>query len=307
MKRIVITTESGTDLPAERAQALDIRIIPMWVVTEGRSRQDGSFPAGEVFTYYKKTKTVPSTSAVNPQEYMEFFKELRREKPDADILHIAYSSKASSTWQNASIAIKELNDPGIFLADSLNVSGGISLICEKAAQIAGRAADGKAALEELESWIRRARVTFLPDSLEFLKAGGRVSNAAYLGADPDSGRTPCGFPEIQGENGCSGSTLFGRFCSKQQSGPGGSVPFLYRRLFNESSGTSGKASWRTGVLQCTPRHVRMCDILPRRPWCSGNRRFCTGGALRWTGWLVRYLFSFFSFMTGTAFSGRRDG
>lgn len=182
MKRIVITTESGTDLPAERAQALDIRIIPMWVVTEGRSRQDGSFPAGEVFTYYKKTKTVPSTSAVNPQEYMEFFKELRREKPDADILHIAYSSKASSTWQNASIAIKELNDPGIFLADSLNVSGGISLICEKAAQIAGRAADGKAALEELESWIRRARVTFLPDSLEFLKAGGRVSNAAYLGA-----------------------------------------------------------------------------------------------------------------------------
>lgn len=34
MKRIVITTESGTDLPAERAQALDIRIIPMWVVTE---------------------------------------------------------------------------------------------------------------------------------------------------------------------------------------------------------------------------------------------------------------------------------
>lgn len=182
MKRIVITTESGTDLPAERAQALDIRIIPMWVVTEGRSRQDGSFPAGEVFTYYKKTKTVPSTSAVNPQEYMEFFKELRREKPDADILHIAYTSKASSTWQNASIAIKELNDPGIFLADSLNVSGGISLICEKAAQIAGRAADGKAALEELESWIRRARVTFLPDSLEFLKAGGRVSNAAYLGA-----------------------------------------------------------------------------------------------------------------------------
>ncbi len=182
MKRIIITTESGTDLPKERAGELGIRVIPMWVVTEGSSRPDGSFPAGEVFTYYKKTKTVPSTSAVNPQEYIEFFRALRKEDPAADILHIAYSSKASSTFQNAAIAIEELADPGIFLADSLNVSGGISLICEKAVEIAGRAEDGRAALEELENWIKRARVTFLPDSLEFLKAGGRVSNAAYLGA-----------------------------------------------------------------------------------------------------------------------------
>ena len=182
MKRIVITTESGTDLPAERAQALDIRIIPMWVVTEGRSRQDGSFPAGEVFTYYKKTKTVPSTSAVNPQEYMEFFRQLRRERPEADIFHISYTSKASSTYRNAKLALRELGDPRIFLIDSENVSGGISLLLLKAAEILREADTPGEAVAEIRRYAAKARVIFLPDTLEYLRAGGRVSNAAYLGA-----------------------------------------------------------------------------------------------------------------------------
>ena len=182
MKRIVITTESGTDLPAERAQALDIRIIPMWVVTEGRSRQDGSFPAGEVFTYYKKTKTVPSTSAVNPQEYMEFFRQLRRERPEADIFHISYTSKASSTYRNAKLALRELGDPRIFLIDSENVSGGISLLLLKAAEILREADTPGEAVPEIRRYAAKARVIFLPDTLEYLRAGGRVSNAAYLGA-----------------------------------------------------------------------------------------------------------------------------
>lgn len=186
MREIIITTESGTDLPQERAEALKIRVIPMHVVTGALSRPDGSFPVSEVFEYYRKTRQIPTTSAVNPQEYIDFFTRLRSEHPEADILHIAYTSKASSTYQNTAIALEELSNSfsehRIFLADSKNVSGGISLICEKAAELAKTSKDGQEAKDRLESWINRARVSFLPDTLEYLKAGGRVSNAAYLGA-----------------------------------------------------------------------------------------------------------------------------
>ena len=36
-------------------------------------------------------------------------------------------------------------------------------------------------MELIRGLIRRERVSFLPDTLEYLRAGGRVSNAAYLG------------------------------------------------------------------------------------------------------------------------------
>ena len=35
---------------------------------------------------------------------------------------------------------------------------------------------------ETEYWVEKARFAFFPGDLEYLKAGGRVSNAAYLAA-----------------------------------------------------------------------------------------------------------------------------
>ena len=124
MSEILITTESGTDLTCVHAEELGIRVIPMYVVLGEETKADGFFPVTEVMDYYRRTKTIPTTSSVNPQEYISFFKELRSEYPGADIVHIAYTSLASSTYQNAKIALEELEDSRIFLVDSLNVSGG---------------------------------------------------------------------------------------------------------------------------------------------------------------------------------------
>jgi len=181
MAKIIITTESGTDLTQKHAEELGIRVIPMYVALEDGMKADGLFPVTEVFDHYKKTKKIPTTSAVNPDEYMTVFRELREHYPDADIVHIAYTSKASSTHRNAALALEELGDSKLYLVDSLNVSGGIAMICEKAAELAEKVADGAELVKELQPWIERARVTFLPNTLDYLRAGGRVSNAVYLG------------------------------------------------------------------------------------------------------------------------------
>ena len=181
MSKIIITTESGTDLTKKHAEELGIRVIPMYVSLESGMKADGCFPVTQGFDHYKNTRRVPTTSAVNPDEYMTFGKEIRKENPDADIVHIAYTSLASSTYRNAMLAVEELDDRKIFLVDSLNVSGGISMICEKAAELAETAEDGASLAKQLEPWIKKARVTFLPNTLEYLRAGGRVSNAVYLG------------------------------------------------------------------------------------------------------------------------------
>ena len=104
MENVVLTTESGSDPSGEVIRETNLQVIPMGVVIGNELKKDGSFPVTEVFEEYRRTKKVPTTSAVNPQEYVRFFRDLRRERPEAEIFHISYTSKASSTYGNARMA-----------------------------------------------------------------------------------------------------------------------------------------------------------------------------------------------------------
>lgn len=181
MHNIILTTESGSDVPQTMADELGIRVIPMHVILGDNTYPDCSIPVTDCFDYFRQTKRMPTTSAVNPQEYALFFLKLREEYPDSDIIHIAYSSEASSTWQHAKIALEDLDDRRIFLVDSKSVSGGIALLLWKAAHMIKTAENGEMAAEEIRRLAEREETAFLPDTLEYLCAGGRVSNAAYMG------------------------------------------------------------------------------------------------------------------------------
>lgn len=182
MKKIIISTESGADLPFELAELHNIQVVPMHVVIGEKNYADGSIPVTEVYDYYEKTGKIPSTSATNPNEYQCFFKKIKDENPECVIIHIAYSSKASCTYQNALIGMEGMAD--IYLVDSLNVSGGEASIIVKTAEILEKCPDiePKSLISEIEYYVKKARTSFIPGNLEYLKAGGRVSNAAYLGA-----------------------------------------------------------------------------------------------------------------------------
>jgi len=157
VKKIIILAESGADIPLDLATLHNIQVIPMHVIMGDSSYLDGSIPVTEVYDYYKKTKKIPSTSATNPEEFHLLFKKIKDENPGCIILHIGYTSKASCAYQNALIASEGMED--IYHVDSLNVTGG----------------------QEIQDYVARARVSFIPGDLAYLRAGGRVSNAAYLG------------------------------------------------------------------------------------------------------------------------------
>ena len=181
MKKNIILTESGTDLPLDLVKKHQIQVIPMHLVMGDKHYLDGSIPVTQVYEYYRKTKKIPSTSATNPNEYKDLFQKLTQENPGCNIIHIGYSSKASCTYQNALIASEGMEN--VYHVDSLNVSGGEAAIVMKAVELIEKQPDIQPAnlIESIMSYVSRARVSFIPGDLEYLKAGGRVSNAAYLG------------------------------------------------------------------------------------------------------------------------------
>ncbi|QCJ42639.1 DegV family EDD domain-containing protein [Bacillus sp. S3] len=181
MRRIILTTESGADLPAEFAEKHNVHVVPMHVIMDGQDYLDGSLPVTDIYDYYDRTKKIPSTTSTNSHEYLEFFTKIKNDFPDCIIIHIGYTSKASSSFQNAIIATEDLAD--IFLIDALNVTGGLTAIVMYAVSVLENepSIDPGQLVQKIESKVPKSRLAFVPGSLEFLRAGGRVSNLAYLG------------------------------------------------------------------------------------------------------------------------------
>ncbi|WP_306009693.1 MULTISPECIES: DegV family protein [Bacillus] len=181
MKKIILTTESGADLPADLTERYNVQVVPMHIVMDGKDYLDGHLPVEDIYDYYARTKKIPSTTSTNSYEYEEFFAKIREDYPDCVIIHIGYTSKASSSFQNAVIAAEEFED--LFLIDALNVTGGLAAVVIYAAEQLEQepGMEPAALVEKIESIVPKSRLAFIPGSLDFLRAGGRVSNMAYLG------------------------------------------------------------------------------------------------------------------------------
>lgn len=184
MRNIILTTESGSDLTKELCDKHHILTVPFGLNFPDRTVDDGQIPVQKIYDFYKATRTIPKTNAVSPYQYTEFFRMIAEANPGCEIIHIGYSSACSCSFQNAVLGVRDLTDVNVHLVDSLNVSGGLGNIVLKAAELMEANPDDTAEqlVEKIRPYVKKTHTSFVPNTLEFLLAGGRVSNAAAIGA-----------------------------------------------------------------------------------------------------------------------------
>lgn len=182
MAKILLVAESGCDITPELAQEYGVTVVPMHVAFGGQTRDDGSFPTTEMFEHYKRTRDLPRTSGCTPHDFEVAFGRLREAHPDAEILHLAYSASTTCSMQSAIIAAQ--NKQGIVSIDTKSVAAGQLAIVLRTARFlrAHPEATMDDAVREVNALIAKVHMGFFPGDLDYLRAGGRVSNAAYLGA-----------------------------------------------------------------------------------------------------------------------------
>lgn len=183
MNKYIITTESGSDLSKELIDRYNVKVIPMHVTMGDQTYPDGSFAVQEAFDYYDKTGNLPKTSGTSPQDNTEAFKQIFEEYPDAYIIHIGYSAVTTVSFNAAKIAAQDFEN--IYLIDSKHVSIGAATIVKATAQYIED--NPNVSPEEIIAFVEdireRTHMVFLPKTLEYLKAGGRVSNLAFHSAN----------------------------------------------------------------------------------------------------------------------------
>ena len=178
--RIKITADSTCDLPRELVEQYNIHIFPLYVVMDGKALRDGiDIVPQDVFDHVAAGGKLGNTAAVNVADYLERFRALRAEY-DA-VIHFTISESMSACFQNANIAASELE--GIYVIDSKNLSTGIGLLVLDACDMAAAGMDAEAICAALTEKREKLDVSFVIDTLDYLKAGGRCSPIVALGAN----------------------------------------------------------------------------------------------------------------------------
>ena len=185
MRDFIITTDTTADLPADYIAKHNIPLMSLTYTIEGNTYNwDNPLPVKDFYNMMRNG-SLPTTSQVNPEEATALFESIWKEQ-DVDILHIAFSSGLSGTYNSARIAAAELSekypDKKLIVVDSLTASLGEGLLVHKAVQMkeAGKS------LEETADWVENHKMNivanFTVDDLFHLYRGGRVSKTvAFVG------------------------------------------------------------------------------------------------------------------------------
>ncbi|MEG0239446.1 MAG: DegV family protein [Anaerorhabdus sp.] len=182
MSKYIIVAETGADIPAEIVNKYGIKIVPMHVSFGTETKDDMTFPVSDIFDYYHKTGTLPKTAGSTPGDFEIVFDEIHEQYPDKHILHLAYSAITTCSYQSAVIAADGLDY--ITSIDTKCVSAGQAFLVLTVAEWLEKNPDAPldVVIEMVNDLINRIHMGFIPGDLVYLKAGGRVSNAAYMGA-----------------------------------------------------------------------------------------------------------------------------
>lgn len=196
MAKIKITCDSTCDLTSELYEKYDIQALPLCVTLGEELHRDGvDVTAQGIFDYVEKTGTLPKTSAVSVGEYEDFFRPYLEQ--GYAVIHINLSSELSACHQNARLAAAELEN--VYVVDSRNLSTGSGHLAIAAAELAAQGMEAAEIVDLLNDRKAKLDVSFVLQTLDYLKKGGRCSSIVALGANMLSLR-----PEIAVSDGKMG-------------------------------------------------------------------------------------------------------
>ena len=180
---IRIVTDSTASIPRAMAQENDIEVVSLYLNYKGVEYEDATM---DIDAFYEDIQSmvddIPTSSQPSSSQLEGVFE--RAAKAGDEVLGIFMSSRMSGTVEGALRAARDVAaryaDLSYRIIDSTSNSfdEAWSVLAAAAGRAAGRTLDQCAAIAERS--VRASRYLFTPESLRFLKAGGRIGNAAAL-------------------------------------------------------------------------------------------------------------------------------
>ena len=182
MRELFITTDSNSDLPQEYINKLGTVIIPQYYSFDDVVYGDELNMAPTEFYDRMKNGALPQSQANNPAVIEDKFRAILDK--GGDIIHIAFASALSSSYNNVCMVAEELKEEypeaKITIIDSTIVSLGESIMVLHANEMKEKGASYEEIVEKMEKMKFHINAQFTVDDLFHLQRGGRVSKTTAM-------------------------------------------------------------------------------------------------------------------------------
>ena len=178
--KVIIGSDSTSDLSSELREKYGIKIVPLSVELGGKNYTDGvDIDPENIYAHYEATGELPKTAAPSLTDFEEFFKE--NTKDGSAVVFFTISAEMSCTYNNARLAAEGFEN--VYVVNTKNLSTGGGLLVLEAAEMVRRGESAKTIAKKCEELIGFVDASFVIDNLKFLHKGGRCSAIAAFGAN----------------------------------------------------------------------------------------------------------------------------
>lgn len=179
---IKIVTDSTSYISDEYIKKYDIKLVSLNVIINGVSSREIDIENEVFYEEIKNSKEIPKSSQPIPEEMLNTFREIVE---DGDsIVGIFLSSKMSGTYSNANMIkdmiLEDYPDAEIHILDSKTNCMQMGFAVIEAARTASEGKSINEVINAANHVINNSRFLFTPETLEYLKKGGRIGGAAAL-------------------------------------------------------------------------------------------------------------------------------
>lgn len=179
---IKIVTDSTSYIPQEYLDRYDIKVVSLNVTMNGESRRELDIDNRYFYDEMSKSNEIPKSSQPTLEEVMNVFKEIL-ENGDS-IVGVFLSSHMSGTYSSAcmikNMLLEDYPDAVIEIVDSKTNCMQMGFVAIEAAKASLEGKSMNEILEVADHVINHSKFLFTPETLEYLKKGGRIGSAAAL-------------------------------------------------------------------------------------------------------------------------------
>lgn len=172
--KTALLVDSGCDIGKEFAAKHDIRILGLKVIY-GTDVFSDDIDIDPMTVYERFPDEIPTTSTPNVIEIRELLDKIKEDGYE-NVIAVCISSKLSGTYNTVKSVLEDYDGLNGFTLDTKNISTGSGLLAMWAAIQLESGMTYADVIEKLPSKVPDAHVYFYMDTLDYLKAGGRIGN-----------------------------------------------------------------------------------------------------------------------------------
>ena len=179
---IKIVTDSTSYIPEEFINKYDISVVSLNVIMNGESIREVDLDNETFYSKMEESTEIPSSSQPSPDEIYNTFENIVKE--GNSIVGIFISSDMSGTVSSANLIknmlLEKYPTAHIEIVDSRSNCMQMGYVAIEAAKAAAAGKSMEEVIDVCTSVINNSRFLFTPDTLNYLKKGGRIGGASAL-------------------------------------------------------------------------------------------------------------------------------